>query len=143
MGQNIYIVFSFFRYVYQSTDVDKIRGLGRKAEGMLRFFIKNSKNVFDKLSSKEPQSSFSNTEHTADHINGILAVLRGLAMFYAYNANWAEPHLPDEIKRELKERNTVEKHTTPTGAGFGAFTFQLSIPYTQEVNLKYYTLIFA
>ena len=108
---------------------------------MLKFFIKNSKKDLHKSDSKEHHSSFINIEETKESMSTIAAVLRGLSMFYAYNANWGEQHLPDEIKSEWTECSIMEKHALSTGTRFGAFSFQLSMPYTQEVNLKHYILI--
>ena len=59
-------------------------------------------------------------------------------MFYAYNVNWGDSHLPGKETMEFRDtEETTEKMLLSNPSKSATYFFHLSMPYTQEVNATF------
>jgi hypothetical protein len=58
-------------------------------------------------------------------------------MFHAYNTNWGGKHLQGNAKLSLKRFQGSPKSPSLKSDSIEKYVFHLSMPYTQEVSLRF------
>ena len=77
-------------------------------------------------------------KENVNKMNNLIKILGHLSMFYTYNTNWDNKNLPGYSKIDSKLIDEPVKRRSPTKNAlgiYGAHTFHLSMPYTNEVKI--------
>ena len=72
-----------------------------------------------------------------EKISKMIKLLGNISMFYAYNTNWGGKNVRGNAKLALESFEGTTKGSSLKPPAIWKYVFHLSMPYTQEVCLKF------
>ena len=137
-----YLLIVLDNFWFRFSEPQKIKELQRKSLTMLNFFKNQSNNnlVHESRENINPSDKVEPENESLDEINKMIGLLGNLSMFYAYNANWGNQNFPALSKNYIKLFGETTKNGSLKPQPIGQYIFHLTMPYTLEVNRKYYSI---